>query len=77
MPLDEYNRVQKKLCNMKSYNLEEGNIIVSFDSETEVPVESAKHGNAKSVVAHIYQPIAHSVKQTFKDTKQNTQRHIS
>ena len=70
MPLDEYNRVQKKLCSMKSYNLEEGNIIVSyyFDSETEVPVESAKHSNAKSVVAHVYRPIAHSVKQTIKDT---------
>ena len=53
MPLTEYSEVHRNLRNMQNYNLQEGNIIMQyyFDSENEVPVESSKHGNAKSIIA--------------------------
>ena len=57
---------------MQNYNLQEGNIIIQyyFDSENEVPVESSKHGNAKSTIARDFRPTAHSVKQKIKETVQ-------
>ena len=72
MPLTEYNEVHRNLRNMQNYNLQEGNIIMQyyFDSEIEVPVESSKHGNAKSTIARDFRQTAHSVKQKIKETVQ-------
>ena len=72
MPLTEYSEVHRNLLNMQNYNLQERNIIMQyyFDSENEVPVESSKHGNAKSTIARDFRPTAHSVKQKIKETVQ-------
>ena len=49
MPLDEYNRVNRFLKTMKTYNLSDSYIIVSYqlDSDEEISIEPTKHGNAK------------------------------
>ena len=51
MPLDEYNRVHRFLKTMKTYNLSDSYIIVSYqlDSDEEISIEQPKYRNVKKL----------------------------
>ena len=73
MPLDEYNRVHRFLKTMKTYNLSDSYIIVSYqlDSDEEISIEPTKRENAKKLDTEDFRPTMHSVKQTLKEAVQN------
>eukprot|EP00794_Sanderia_malayensis_P006694 gene6694-biopygen5473 len=74
MSLGEYNNIHRNLRNKKNYTLECSNMILSyyFDSEEEVEVESAQHGNAKNPKTPLFVPVAHSTKQMIQQAVQES-----